>query len=91
MARTSSAKKTASPEAPLVSDLKFESAVEELAQIVEKMEQGQLALEESIAAYHRGSELLKHCQQLLTHAEQEIQILDNDSLRSFNLPSKASE
>jgi exodeoxyribonuclease VII small subunit len=47
------------------------------------MEGGRLPLAESLAAYRRGSELLRHCQQQLADAEREIQILENGSLRDF--------
>ena len=60
------------PAAPVVSELKFEAALAELELIVQSMEGGRLALEESIAAYRRGSELLKHCQQQLSDAENKI-------------------
>ena len=63
--------------------MKFEAALMELEQIVQNMESGQLSLEDSIAAYRRGSALLKHCQQQLSDAERKIQILENDSLRDF--------
>ena len=73
-----------SPPAPLVAaEMKFEAALMELEQIVQNMESGQLSLEDSIAAYRRGSALLKHCQQQLSDAERKIQILENDSLRDF--------
>ncbi|MEI6738116.1 MAG: exodeoxyribonuclease VII small subunit, partial [Pseudomonadota bacterium] len=47
----------------------------ELDVLVEKMEAGQLPLEESLAAYQRGTELLKYCEKILGDAEQRIQIL----------------
>ncbi len=50
------------------------------------MEGGHLPLEESIAAYRRGSELLKHCQQQLADAERKIQVLENGALRDFEAP-----
>ena len=65
--------------------LKYEAALAELEQIVRNMESGQLPLEESIAAYKRGSELLKHCQQQLADAEQKIQVLEDGALRDFDL------
>ena len=65
--------------------LKYEAALAELEQIVRNMESGQLPLEESIAAYQRGSELLKHCQQQLADAEQKIQVLEDGALRDFDL------
>ncbi len=67
--------------------LKYEAALAELEQIVRNMESGQLPLEESIAAYQRGSELLKHCQQQLADAEQKIQVLEDGALRDFDLNS----
>ena len=67
-----------------VSKMKYEAALGELEQIVQRMEGGQLPLEESISAYRRGSELLKHCQQLLSDAERKIQVLEEGALRDFD-------
>jgi exodeoxyribonuclease VII small subunit len=53
----------------------FEAAMAELDLLVEKMEAGQLPLEESLAAYQRGTELLKYCEKVLSDAEQRIQQL----------------
>ena len=47
----------------------------ELDVLVEKMEAGQLPLEESLAAYQRGTELLRFCERVLADAEQRIQVL----------------
>ncbi len=68
-----------------VGELKFEAALAELEAIVQSMESGRLPLEESIAAYRRGSELLKHCQGQLADAERKIQILENGTLRDFDV------
>ncbi len=73
------------PENPPVA--KFETALAELEQIVLKMESGSLSLEESISAYQRGSQLLKHCQNQLGEAEQKIRLLDNGTSRDFD-PSR---
>lgn len=67
-----------------VEKLKFEVALAELEQIVQGMEDGRLPLEESLAAYRRGTELLKHCQQQLGNAERKIRILENDTLHDFD-------
>lgn len=67
-----------------IATMTFEAALDELEQIVQSMESGRLPLEESLAVYRRGSELLKHCQQCLGNAEQQIQILDNGLLRDFD-------
>ena len=53
----------------------FEAATAELDALVEKMEAGQLPLEESLAAYQRGTELLRYCERILADAEQRIQVL----------------
>ena len=71
--------------APAVADdgPSFEAALAELEAIVERMEGGQLPLEESLTAYRRGAELLQRCQRQLADAERRIQILDNGTLREF--------
>ena len=79
-----SKKNTSQPSPPEVSEIKFEAALTELEQIVRTMEDGRLPLEESIAAYRRGSELLRHCQQQLSDAERKIQILEDGALRDFD-------
>lgn len=53
----------------------FEAATAELDALVEKMEAGQLPLEESLVAYQRGTELLRYCERVLADAEQRIQVL----------------
>lgn len=68
--------------------LSFEAALAELEQIVQNMESGRLPLEESLTVYRRGNELLKHCQQRLVAAEQQIQILDNGLLHDFEVESE---
>ena len=61
----------------------FESAVAELEKIVDSMEAGQLSLEESLASYKRGAELLKFCQSTLQEAAQQVKLLENGVLKSF--------
>lgn len=64
-----------------IADMKFETAVAELEDIVSSMEGGKLELEASIAAYKRGMELMKHCQAQLANAEEEIRIIENGETR----------
>lgn len=64
-----------------IADMKFETAVAELEDIVSSMEGGKLELEASIAAYKRGMELMKHCQAQLVNAEEEIRIIENGETR----------
>ena len=64
--------------------LSFEKALEELEALVARMEDGKLPLEESLAAYQRGAELIKFCESRLSDAQARIAILDGDQLRDFN-------
>ena len=63
----------------------FEQAVQELETIVQQMEMGNLALDESFNAYKRGAELLQTCQTSLNNVEQQVRILtDASKLAPFN-------
>jgi exodeoxyribonuclease VII small subunit len=67
-----------------IADMKFETALAELENIVSSMEGGKLELEASIAAYKRGMELMKHCQAQLTNAEEQIRILENGQFKDVD-------
>jgi exodeoxyribonuclease VII small subunit len=56
-----------------VSGYTFEKAVAELESIVARLERGDVALDESISIYERGEALKKHCEKLLTAAENRIE------------------
>jgi len=61
----------------------FEAALAELDGIVAAMEAGQLPLEQSLAAYKRGTQLLQFCQQALADAQQQVRILEANTLQNF--------
>ena len=61
----------------------FESALAELEKIAAQMESGKLGLEESLAAYQRGAELLDFCRKVLGDTEQKVRILENGLLKPF--------
>ena len=69
-------------------ELSFEKALEELEALVARMEDGKLPLEESLAAYQRGAELVKFCESKLTAAQARIAILDGETLRDFTPDAK---
>ena len=69
--------------APAVANLTFEKALEELEALVARMEDGKLPLEESLAAYQRGAELIKYCEARLGEAQARIAILEGGELRDF--------
>lgn len=66
------AKKTPADASPVAD---FEQSLDALESLVEKMEQGQMSLEDSLAAYERGVGLYRHCQQALEQAELRVRLL----------------
>jgi exodeoxyribonuclease VII small subunit len=68
---------------PSPETLSFEKALEELEALVARMEDGKLPLEESLAAYQRGAELIKHCEGKLADAQARIAILEGGELRDL--------
>lgn len=55
----------------------FEQSLDALEHLVEKMEQGQMSLEDSLAAYERGVGLYRRCQQALEQAELRVRLLSD--------------
>ena len=62
----------------------YESAMVELEQIVADMEAGKLSLEDSLAAYKRGAELLAFCRSRLEDAQQQVRVLEDGMLKDFS-------
>lgn len=60
-------------ETPSVAD--FEHSLDELEQLVARMEGGELSLDESLASFERGIGLYRHCQQALDQAELRVRLL----------------
>jgi exodeoxyribonuclease VII small subunit len=55
----------------------FETSLDALEQLVEKMEHGEMSLEESLAAYERGVGLYRRCQSALEQAELRVRLLSD--------------
>jgi len=53
----------------------FETSLEKLEKLVEKMEGGDLTLEESLKTFEEGVKLTRECQQALAQAEQKVKLL----------------
>ena len=53
----------------------FEQALAALEALVEKMEEGDLSLEESLSAFEQGVKLTHECQRALAEAQQRVQVL----------------
>ncbi|MCG8317682.1 MAG: exodeoxyribonuclease VII small subunit [Pseudomonadales bacterium] len=66
----------------------FETSLETLESLVERMESGELSLEDSLAAFEQGIQLTKSCQQALKDAEQRVKVLieenGSEELRAFS-------
>lgn len=63
----------------------------ELEQVVADMESGKLSLEDSLAAYQRGAELLNQCRARLDDAQQQVRILEDGVLKNFTEVAKAGD
>jgi exodeoxyribonuclease VII small subunit len=63
------------PKAVNESQPDFETSMRALEELVERLEQGDLPLEESLAAFERGVMLTRACQTALKEAEQKVEIL----------------
>jgi exodeoxyribonuclease VII small subunit len=57
---------------------KFEDAFEELEKVVERLESGELSLEDSLTAFEAGVGLVKFCNHKLTEVEKKIELLVKD-------------
>lgn len=57
------------------SPVEFEKALQDLEALVERLEQGELTLEESLREFERGISLTRSCQQALRDAEQRVKTL----------------
>ena len=90
MAKTASRDSAATPaesgdSAPLPEN--YEAAQAELEELVARMEGGSLSLEESLAAYRRGAALVAFCQQQLEKVEQQVRVLDGETLKPLPINS----
>ena len=63
------------PKTPKLAMPDFETAMRDLEELVERLEHGDLPLEESLAAFERGVMLTRACQNALKEAEQKVEIL----------------
>ena len=60
--------------------LSFEQAIENLTEIVDKIETGQVPLAESLQQYEKGMAMIQHCRRILLDAEKRIEeIAENDT------------
>ncbi len=84
MAYTSHMAKKPAAEPSVVAD--FEQSLDQLEQLVEKMEHGDMSLEESLGAYERGVALYRRCQQALEQAELRVRLLTDPDAPEKSAP-----
>ncbi len=63
----------------------------ELEQLVADMEAGELPLEASLAAYKRGSELVKYCAAQLERVEKQVKVLQGELLKPFAVAADGAD
>ena len=68
----------------------FEQSLEELEQLVEKMEAGDLSLDQSLTAYERGVGLYRQCQQALEQAELRVRLVTDPAQPEKSEPFESS-
>ena len=70
----------------------FEDAAERLEQIVDRLEEGNLDLDESLSSYAEGIKLLKRCHSILQQAEKQVELLTSvdETGRTLTTPFDAS-
>lgn len=72
-------KRTQSSTDNTLESVKFEDAIEQIEQVIDKIESGQAGLEESLAAYERATKLIGRCRSILDVAQKRITQLTQDA------------
>ncbi len=61
----------------------YELALAELDQLVQRMESGQMPLDQLLDSYRRGTELLGWCRQRLQAVEDQVKLLEDGALKAW--------
>lgn len=80
---------TSSPNAALAA-LSFEEALEQVESIIDRIERGEIGLEESLVEYERGVKLIQQCRQIHQHATQRVDELTQRMLDAATPSSHSS-
>ena len=71
------------PKKPAAEPASYEQALDELEQLVGRIESGQMPLDQLLAGYQRGADLLAYCRGKLEAVQNQIQVLDNGVLQPW--------
>lgn len=72
-------------QANAMASLSFEEAMSEADALTRQLESGTLSLADSLTAYQRGAELLRHAQRLLEQVQSELDIIDEAGQQTANI------
>jgi exodeoxyribonuclease VII small subunit len=64
----------------------YEEALAELEQLVQRMEEGQMPLDQLLGSYKRGAELLELCRSRLAAVEEQVKVLEDGQLKTWREP-----
>lgn len=65
---------------PKLAELSFEESLDALESIINRIEKGEIGLEDSLSAYKQGEQLIRQCRTLLFDAEQRVKTIRLDEI-----------
>lgn len=65
----------------------YEDALAELERLVQRMEDGQMPLDQMLDSYKRGAELLELCRSRLASVEEQVKLLEDGQLENWSPPA----
>lgn len=71
------------PRSQPVATPSYEEALAELERLVQRMEDGQMPLDQMLDSYRRGAELLELCRARLVKVEEQVKVLEDGQLKSW--------
>jgi exodeoxyribonuclease VII small subunit len=82
MAKSASSSASPTPAVPALPP-SYEAALQELEELVDSLESGQLPLDQLLTGYQRGAQLLKFCRDRLEAVETQIKVLEGTELKPW--------
>ena len=83
MSKVTHSPPTPAPPAPADLPMSYEAALQELEQLVGRLESGQMPLDQLLMGYQRGAVLLEFCRARLAAVESQIKVLDDGVLKPW--------
>lgn len=71
--------------------LSFEESIRQLKEIVDKIEQGQIPLQDSLDQYEKGMSLIKHCRSILQKAEKRIEKISREEAEEETVEEESGQ